>query len=52
MNHLITGATGNIGSLVVERLLERGERPRVLNVCPLTPIPFPPQRIIIPQFCG
>jgi uncharacterized protein YbjT (DUF2867 family) len=29
MNHLITGATGNIGALVVERLLERGERPRV-----------------------
>jgi uncharacterized protein YbjT (DUF2867 family) len=30
MNYLITGATGNIGSLVVERLLERGDRPRVL----------------------
>ena len=29
MKHLITGATGNIGSLVVLRLLERGERPRV-----------------------
>ncbi|HEY0467772.1 MAG TPA: SDR family oxidoreductase [Polyangiaceae bacterium] len=29
MNYLITGATGNIGSLVVERLLARGERPRV-----------------------
>jgi uncharacterized protein YbjT (DUF2867 family) len=30
MNFLITGPTGNIGSLVVNRLLERGERPRVL----------------------
>lgn len=30
MNYLITGATGNIGSLVVERLLDRGDRPRVL----------------------
>jgi uncharacterized protein YbjT (DUF2867 family) len=30
MKYLITGATGNIGSLVVERLLARGERPRVL----------------------
>jgi uncharacterized protein YbjT (DUF2867 family) len=30
MNYLITGATGNIGSLVVNRLLDRGERPRVL----------------------
>jgi uncharacterized protein YbjT (DUF2867 family) len=30
MNYLITGATGNIGSKVVERLLERGDRPRVL----------------------
>jgi uncharacterized protein YbjT (DUF2867 family) len=29
MVYLITGATGNIGSLVVERLLERGDRPRV-----------------------
>ncbi len=29
MNYLITGATGNIGSLVVERLLARRERPRV-----------------------
>jgi (4-alkanoyl-5-oxo-2,5-dihydrofuran-3-yl)methyl phosphate reductase len=30
MTYLITGATGNVGSLVVERLLERGDRPRVL----------------------
>jgi uncharacterized protein YbjT (DUF2867 family) len=30
MNYLITGATGNIGSLVVARLLDRGDRPRVL----------------------
>ena len=30
MVHLITGATGNVGSLVVEQLIERGERPRVL----------------------
>jgi uncharacterized protein YbjT (DUF2867 family) len=30
MNYLITGATGNIGSIVVNRLLDRGERPRVL----------------------
>jgi len=30
MNYLITGPTGNIGSLVVNRLLDRGERPRVL----------------------
>jgi uncharacterized protein YbjT (DUF2867 family)/lysophospholipase L1-like esterase len=30
MKYLITGATGNIGGRVVERLLERGERPRVL----------------------
>jgi uncharacterized protein YbjT (DUF2867 family) len=29
MNYLITGATGNIGSLVVERLIQRGDRPRV-----------------------
>jgi uncharacterized protein YbjT (DUF2867 family) len=29
MNYLITGATGNIGSLVVERLIQRGNRPRV-----------------------
>ncbi len=29
MIYLITGATGDIGSLVVERLIERGERPRV-----------------------
>jgi uncharacterized protein YbjT (DUF2867 family) len=29
MNYLITGATGNVGSLVVRGLLERGERPRV-----------------------
>jgi (4-alkanoyl-5-oxo-2,5-dihydrofuran-3-yl)methyl phosphate reductase len=29
MNYLITGATGDIGSRVVTRLLERGERPRV-----------------------
>src|SRR5262245_24911645 len=29
MNYLITGATGAIGSLVVERLLQRGDRPRV-----------------------
>lgn len=29
MTYLITGATGNIGSLVVERLLARGDRPRV-----------------------
>src|ERR1700722_11465841 len=30
MTYLITGATGNIGSLVVEELLARGIRPRVL----------------------
>src|SRR5262245_13688232 len=30
MKYLITGATGNIGGRVVDRLLERGERPRVL----------------------
>jgi uncharacterized protein YbjT (DUF2867 family) len=29
MIHLITGATGDIGSRVVERLLERGDRPRI-----------------------
>ncbi|MFZ6769894.1 NAD(P)H-binding protein [Undibacterium sp. Di26W] len=29
MSYLITGATGNIGSLVTERLLARGERPCV-----------------------
>jgi uncharacterized protein YbjT (DUF2867 family) len=29
MNYLVTGATGNIGALVVERLLSRGARPRV-----------------------
>ena len=29
MTHLITGATGNVGSLVVERLLARGQRPRL-----------------------
>jgi len=29
MTFLITGATGNVGSLVVERLIERGDRPRV-----------------------
>jgi uncharacterized protein YbjT (DUF2867 family) len=27
--HVVTGATGNIGSMVVERLLASGERPRV-----------------------
>jgi nucleoside-diphosphate-sugar epimerase len=30
MNYLITGPTGNIGSLVVNRLLDRSDRPRVL----------------------
>jgi uncharacterized protein YbjT (DUF2867 family) len=30
MNYLITGATGNIGSLVTERLIASGERPRIL----------------------
>lgn len=30
MNYLITGATGNIGSLVVQGLIDVGERPRVL----------------------
>jgi uncharacterized protein YbjT (DUF2867 family) len=29
MTCLVTGATGNIGSRVVERLIERGERPRI-----------------------
>lgn len=29
MTYLITGATGNVGSLVVERLCDRGQRPRV-----------------------
>ncbi len=29
MRYLITGATGNVGSLVVEQLLARGDRPRV-----------------------
>ena len=29
-NYIITGATGTIGGRVVERLLERGERPRIL----------------------
>jgi uncharacterized protein YbjT (DUF2867 family) len=29
MKHVITGATGNIGSIVVDRLLARGERLRV-----------------------
>ena len=29
MVHLITGATGNVGSRVVQRLLDLGERPRV-----------------------
>jgi uncharacterized protein YbjT (DUF2867 family) len=29
MVYLITGATGDIGSRVVQRLLERGERPRI-----------------------
>lgn len=30
MIYLITGATGEIGSLVVQLLLERGDRPRIL----------------------
>lgn len=29
MTYVVTGATGNIGALVVERLIARGERPRV-----------------------
>jgi uncharacterized protein YbjT (DUF2867 family) len=29
MSHLVTGATGNIGGRVIERLISRGERPRV-----------------------
>jgi uncharacterized protein YbjT (DUF2867 family) len=29
MTYLITGATGNVGSLVVESLIERGYRPRI-----------------------
>src|SRR5271168_3545829 len=29
MTHLITGATGDVGSKVVERLIQNGERPRV-----------------------
>src|SRR4051812_26584338 len=29
MSYLITGATGNIGSLVTEQLIARGERPSV-----------------------
>jgi uncharacterized protein YbjT (DUF2867 family) len=29
MNYLITGATGDVGSLVTDQLLARGERPRV-----------------------
>jgi uncharacterized protein YbjT (DUF2867 family) len=29
MTYLITGATGDVGSRVVERLLQRGDRPRV-----------------------
>jgi (4-alkanoyl-5-oxo-2,5-dihydrofuran-3-yl)methyl phosphate reductase len=29
VKYLITGATGNVGSMVVEQLLARGERPRV-----------------------
>jgi uncharacterized protein YbjT (DUF2867 family) len=29
MNYLVSGATGNVGSLVVDRLLARGARPRV-----------------------
>ena len=29
MTYLITGATGDVGSKVVERLLRRGDRPRI-----------------------
>jgi uncharacterized protein YbjT (DUF2867 family) len=29
MTYLITGATGDVGSKVVQHLLQRGERPRV-----------------------
>ena len=29
MVYLITGATGNVGSLVVERLIARGNRTRI-----------------------
>lgn len=29
MNYLVTGATGNLGSLVAERLIARGDRPRI-----------------------
>jgi (4-alkanoyl-5-oxo-2,5-dihydrofuran-3-yl)methyl phosphate reductase len=29
MSYLITGATGNVGSLVVDRLIARGDRPRI-----------------------
>ena len=29
MTYLITGATGDIGSRVAERLLDRGDRPRI-----------------------
>ena len=29
MNYLITGATGDVGSRVVEQLLHRRERPRI-----------------------
>jgi nucleoside-diphosphate-sugar epimerase len=32
MTYLITGATGDVGSRVVERLLQRGDRQRVF-VC-------------------
>jgi uncharacterized protein YbjT (DUF2867 family) len=31
MRYLITGATGDVGSKVVEQLLKRGERPRVFS---------------------